>query len=173
MISDAKHSRVLGDLRAIFAQLKPGQKTYDEIVATREQVFARYSPIFCTDHIADLSQDEFTSFLYPENNRHWSGLYRQGLGTATDMKRLRSALSTLLDEGRPIRERFPEALNMVTGLGKALATAILTVAYPDKYGVWNNTSEAALRQVGLWPNFDRGEGVGAVGTRRSTASSRD
>ncbi|MBI3025478.1 MAG: DUF1016 family protein [Candidatus Tectomicrobia bacterium] len=160
MAGDAKYNTVLGDLRAVLAQIKPGEKTYDEIAAPREQVFARYRPIFSTDHIADLSKDEFTSFLYIENNRHWSGLYRQGLGAATDIKKLRQALGILLDERKPIRERFPEALSMVTGLGKALATAILTVAYPDKYGVWNNTSEAALRQLGLWPNLDRGEGIG-------------
>jgi len=43
---------------------------------------------------------------------------------------------------------------------RQLATSILIVAYPDRYGVWNNTSEAALRQVGLWPVFERGEGIG-------------
>jgi hypothetical protein len=76
------------------------------------------------------------------------------------MKRLRQALGVLTDEGRAISDRFPEALSMVTGLGKAVATGILTVAYPDKYGVWNNTSEAAIRKVGLWPSFEGGEGVG-------------
>jgi hypothetical protein len=50
---------------------------------------------------------------------------------------------------------------MVGGIGKATATAILTVAYPDVYGVWNNTSEGALRKVGLWPHFGKGESVGA------------
>jgi len=70
------------------------------------------------------------------------------------------ALGVLLDEGRPIRERFPEALGMVLGFGKGIATGILTVAYPEQFGVWNNTSEAALRQVGLWPNLLKGEGIG-------------
>jgi len=160
MASEAKYSAILGDLRAALARFKPGQKAYDEIVATREQVFARYRPIFSPEHIRALARDEFTSFLYFENNHHWSGLYRQGLGAAADMEKLRAALAILLDENRPIRERFPEALGMVSGFGKAIATGILTVAYPEKYGVWNNTSEAGLRQAGLWPNFDRGEGVG-------------
>lgn len=160
MPSEAEYGTVLSNLRGVLARFKPGQKTYDEIVATREQVFARYKPLFCSDHIPNLSKDEFTSFLYFENNHHWSGLYRQGLGAAADMERLRQALALLLDERKPIRERFPEALSMVTGFGKAIATGLLTIAYPDKYGVWNNTSEAALRQVGLWPDLERGEGVG-------------
>jgi hypothetical protein len=157
---EAKYSKVPGDLRGALVRFKPGQKTYDEIVATREQVFAKYRPIFSPEHVPSLTKDEFTSFLYFENNCHWSGLYRQGLGAAGDMGRLRGSLAILLDENRPIHERFPEALGMVSGFGKAIATGILTVAYPEKYGVWNNTSEAGLRQVGLWPNFERGEGVG-------------
>jgi len=160
MAGEAKYSKAVSELRGVFARFKPGQKTYDEIVGTRDQVFARYRPIFLPEHVPSLTKEEFTSFLYLENNRHWSGLYRQGLGAAGDMNRLRQALAVLLDESRSIRERFPEALGMVTGFGKAIGTGILTVAYPDKYGVWNNTSEAALRQVGVWPNLERGEGVG-------------
>jgi hypothetical protein len=144
----------------VLVRFKPGQKTYDEIVAPRDEVFAKYTPIFSHNHIPALSREEFTSFLYFENNRHWSGLYRKGLQAATDIVRLREALAILLDESKPIRDRFPSAIGMVTGFGKAIATAILTVAYPNVYGVWNNTSEAALRQVGLWQNLEHGEGIG-------------
>jgi hypothetical protein len=98
--------------------------------------------------------------LYIENNHHWSGLYRKGLGAAEDMNTLRQAITVLLDEDQPIQERLPKALDRVTGLGKAIATAILTVAYPAKYGVWNNTSEAVLRKVELWPDFAKGEDIG-------------
>ncbi len=142
-------------------RIKPGQRTYEEIVATRDQVFARYRPIFSPDHVANLSKDEYTSFLYFENNRHWSGLYRKGLQAAADMDNLRAALALLLDESKPITERFRQALDNVNGLGKGTATGILTVAYPDVYGVWNNTSESALREIGIWPEFDRGEGIGS------------
>ncbi|RME94858.1 MAG: hypothetical protein D6773_19070, partial [Alphaproteobacteria bacterium] len=31
--------------------------------------------------------------------------------------------------------------------GKNIATAVLLVRYPDRYGVWNNTSEAALKKL--------------------------
>jgi hypothetical protein len=160
MANKEQYSKAISDLRGVIARFKPGQRTYDEIVGTREDVFARYRPIFSPEHISKLTKDEFTSFLYFENNRHWSGLYRHGLGAASDMSTLRQALAVLLEENRPIRERFPEAINMVTGFGKAIATGILMVAYPEKYGVWNNTSEAALRQAGLWPSFERGGDIG-------------
>jgi hypothetical protein len=157
---EVNYTTAVGKLREALTSFKPGQKIYDQIVPSREQVFARYRPIFACDHIASLSKDEFVSFLYFENNRHWNGLHRRGLETATDMDNLRQSLGILLDEGRPIRDRFPKALGMVLGLGKGLATGVLTVAYPDKYGVWNNTSEAGLRQVGLWPSLEPGEGIG-------------
>jgi hypothetical protein len=151
MASETKYNTSLGDLQSALTRFKSGQKDYDELVSTREQVFALYRPIFSPEHIPSLTSDEFKSFLYPKNNHHWTSLYRPGLGVASDIDKLRAALAVLLNENRPIRERFPEALRMVTGFGKAIATAILTVAYPDKYGVWNGVSEAALRRLGLWP----------------------
>lgn len=84
MSNGATYSKILGDLRQVLARFKPGQKVYDEIVATRDHVFARYRPVFSSDHVASLTRDEFTSFLYLENNCHWSGLYRHGLGAAAD-----------------------------------------------------------------------------------------
>jgi len=42
---------------------------------------------------------------------------------------------------------------MVRGLGRSVITAILQVIYPDKYGVLNNTAEAGMRQVGVWPKL--------------------
>jgi hypothetical protein len=157
--NESAYSKVLGDLRTAIGKLKPGQEVY-EILEKRDEVFARYQPIFSTQHLENLSKEEFTSFLYVENNQHWSGLYRKGLHAADDLDRLSKALRILLDEGTPIRERFPQAIELVGGIGKATATGILTVAYPNIYGVWNNTSEAALRHAGLWPDFPRGEGIG-------------
>jgi hypothetical protein len=160
MAADVTYTDAIGRLREALTFFKAGDSTYDGIVAPREQVFARYQPIFSKHHIPQLSKDEFTSFLYLENNRHWSGLYRKGLGAANDMQKLREALSVLLNEDEPIWDRFPRALALIDGFGKGIATGILTVAYPKTYGVWNNTSEAGLREVGLWPSFERGEGLG-------------
>lgn len=160
MADEENYSKALNELRGITPRFKPGQRIYDEIVGFRDQVLARYRPIFSSEHIPTLTKEEFTSFLYPENNRHWNGLYRKGLGAAEDIDALRQGLTVLLDEDKPIQERLPKALDRVAGLGKATATAVLTVAYPNRYGVWNNTSEAVLRQVGLWPEFGWGVDIG-------------
>jgi hypothetical protein len=147
-------------LRQAAQALKPGHEAYDTIVRQKEAVFARFQPVFSFDRIGELTRDEYTPFLYLENNHHWSGLYRQGLRTAEDMPKLRKALWLLLDESKPIAKRFGEALALVDGLGKGIATAILTVAYPDRYGVWNNTSEAGLKMLGLWPDVPKGSSLG-------------
>jgi hypothetical protein len=157
MTSEETYSTGLGELRAALIWLKPDR---GKMVALRNQVIAKYQPIFSPKHIPGLLEDEFTSFLYFENNHHWTGLYRKGRDAASDMDRLRKCLAVLLDENKPLRERFPQALDMVSGLGKGIATAILTVAYPEKYGVWNDTSEKGLHRVGLWPKFKRGEDRG-------------
>ncbi|RMD59354.1 DUF91 domain-containing protein, partial [Candidatus Parcubacteria bacterium] len=60
----------------------------------------------------------------------------------------------------PLAHRFDDALTRIRGLGKALASAILLVVYPDRYGVWNSTSESGLKILDLWPQFERGISVG-------------
>jgi len=160
MNETAKYQEALGKLRDKLATIKQGTKINEEIVMPKDRVFARYQPVFSLTHLGELGEEEFRSFLYFENNRHWSGLYRKGLRACSDMVLLRKGLKVLLDENYPIAKRFSEAINMIPGMGKALASAILTVAYPDRYGVWNNTSEAGMRTLGIWPDFDRGASLG-------------
>lgn len=112
-----------------------------------------------------MSKDEFTSFLYFENNHHWSGLHRKGLQAAADMSTLRKALGVLLDESKPIHERFPVALNIVGGFGKATATGILTVAYPAVYGVGTIRLKVRCVRSGCGPIWTKGR-VTARGTPR-------
>jgi len=153
--------RALSELRDTLARV-PKDTDLQNIINARNEVFTRYQPIFSLNNLPNLSVEEFSSFLYSENNKHWSGFHRHVGKLTADMNKLRHALTILLNENRPLAERFDEVVSasMVKGLGKGLATAILLVAYPDRYGVWNNTSEAALRQMGIWPEFDRSMTLG-------------
>ncbi len=126
----------------------------------REQVFADYEPLFSLNNLNDFDVEKFKSFLYFENNQHWTGLNRQVSRLVASEEKLVNALSILLDENRPIASRFDEALGSLKGFGKGLASAILLIAYPDKYGVWNNTSESAMKLLGIWPAFKRGMSLG-------------
>ena len=144
-------------LRALYARVG---KRPDFVRRVREQehVLAQYQPLFRQPE--GLTVEAFRSFLYFENNRHWTGLHRQVSRLLSDMTTLRQALGVLVDESRPLAPRFDQALKQVRGMGKALATAILLVAYPDRYGVWNQASEAALKILGIWPDFPRGTSPG-------------
>lgn len=131
---------------------------YADITSRRDDVLRQYQPIFNSENIKNLTKDDFLSFLLIKNNHHWDSLHRVGKPMTEDMGLLREALGILLDERRGVRERLNELRperywgknSMVSHLGMPVLTAILTVSYPDKYGVWNNTSDAGLREVKLW-----------------------
>lgn len=128
------------------------------IVRARDEVHARYQPMFRIENIDALQADEFRKFLSFKNNRHWLGLSRLG-GMVNDLPRLKSALRILLDESSPIEVRLNELLPKkphayLPKFGKAVITPILMIAYPDKYAVWNTVSGKAMDSLGLKPKFD-------------------
>ena len=132
------------------------------IIDAKDEVIRRYQQIFTPGVLDEISAEQFRSFLRFENNCHWTGLSRKGNSTTQDMKKLHKALCILLDESESatIEERldklFPGGEANVPNLGKAILTAILTIVYPDRYGVWNGISEEAAKRLEIWPNFDRG-----------------
>lgn len=149
----------VGQLRTALSKFK-GTESYQKFVEPKERIFARYQPVFHLDHISNITAEEFRSFLVFENNRHWTGLHRQGPKICRDMPHLRKALTLLLDQNHKISHRLNKVIEMVPGMGKAIATAILVITYPDQYGVWNRISEAGLQKLEIWPEFERGESFG-------------
>lgn len=132
---------------------------YKKIINGRDEVLAKYQPIFNSEKVGDITVNEFQSFLRFDNNRHWTQLHRSGDSACRDMNSLREGLKLLLDESKPIAERLTDSIHMIHGVGKGITTAILMVAYPNKYGVWNNRSEKALMTIGIWPDFSAGENL--------------
>lgn len=126
------------------------------IINAKEEVLGRYKPIFQPENIGELAEDDFLSFLNLTNNHHWSGLSRQKQKLKGNIVVIRDTLAELFDEKKPISTRFDRTIARIGGIGKALATALLLVAYPEKYGVWNETSEKCLKKFNLWPKFRRG-----------------
>ncbi len=126
-----------------------------------QEVIARYGNLFHPQNIDALTAEDFKSFLLFKENHHWKGINRTGNLITSDMARLREALKVLLDESQPVEKRldvlFP--LNQpgsLKGMGKAIATPILLVVYPEKYGVWNELSQQGLKQLNRFPQFGRG-----------------
>jgi hypothetical protein len=148
------------DLLALLsAHLKQASSSEDfvRLRDAREQVCSRYGAVFRPDRLDRLTAAEFKSFLDFKNNQHWSGLHRIGGKAVKQMPGLRVALAQLLDESQPLARRLEAALRH-PGLGKGIATAILLVVFPEKYGVWNNRSEKVLKKLGLWPAGNKSPG---------------
>jgi len=142
----------------LIKQLDTPDADFTDITTYKDEVLKRYQPIFSISAIPKLTKADFVSFLLYRNNHHWDGLQRIKGRITRDMNLLQEALSILLDESRPIQVRLNELLpdrnlggeGMVPYLGRPVLTAILLVGYPEKYGVWNNTSDAGLKIVRLW-----------------------
>lgn len=152
---------VIGKLREGLVAFQKDPEAKD-MLGSRDEVLARFQPTFDKSHLPGLTEDEFRSFLLFENNRHWSGLHRQSTRICEDMPKLRSVLIELVDESLPLKDRLNDAESEIKGMGKAIITAILTVAYPDRYGVWNRQSEATMTHLGIFPSFERGNPSVAV-----------
>jgi len=159
MIPEAALQEALGKLRVALERAKRNP-IYNETIEAQPEVLARFRPVFSLPNVSNCEESQVKEFLREENNKHWSGLHRMGNYLCKDMPALRKALTTLVDEGQPLATRLTQAVTTIRGLGNAIATAILLVVYPDKYGVWNRISEAALRELGVWPTFDRGSTIG-------------
>lgn len=160
MNKTAKYKNALGEIRQEYATVKDQDSDFKNITDPRDAVFARYQPIFSLDKVNNITEDEFLSFLLFKNNHHWTGLSRNGPKICSDMDNLKSELKKLLSENLSITERLNEVHKNVFAMGRATITAILSIAFPDKYGVWNSTSEGALKRLDIWPKFDHGETFG-------------
>lgn len=148
----------LGQLRAAKAAMVDDAQIKD-ILEAKDEVLARYRPAFQPGRVEAIEEDVIRSFLRFENNQHWTGLHRQVNRICADMDKTRSALGALVDETRPVADRM-QPVTDIKGMGKGIITAILHVAYPDQYGVWNNTSHDGLAEIGLLPHAPRGASFG-------------
>lgn len=155
-------SEIINNLQRILDSLRTGEDTeLAEIVEARDEVLGRYQTVFSLEHIPALTAEEFKSFLFFKNNRHWWAIHRQSNLIVEDMDALKKALSVLLDESRTIEDRLRElrprsSEPKVKGLARSVITPILLIAYPNQYGVLNQVAESALKELDLWPDFERG-----------------
>jgi hypothetical protein len=159
--------RALDTIRSVIAliEAEPNDSESNVNIAAKDRVLGRYGPVFSPEHVTSVDAETFRGFLLYENNRHWTSLHRLGPMMMEDMPRLREALALLVDERLPLRSRLERlrpnnGTPMVKGLSRSVITAVLQVVYPDKYGVWNNTSQAGLSEVGLWPKLSRASFAG-------------
>ena len=151
-------AEALKQLRGILRRIKAGEDEELSLMAgAKEKVLRRYQRVFSDENLPNLTKKDFLGFLRIKNNRHWDGINRYGPTITKDMGALREALRALLDESVPLRSRLdeirpPSGPGRIKGLARATITPILLVRYPEQYGVFNKTSETALKRIGLWPD---------------------
>ena len=138
---------------------------FAQMVGDRDSVHREFGRLFHPENLLRLTAEEFKEFLLYEHNRHWWGIHRHQARLVSDMDRLRKGLGILLDESRATGQRLDyiepgNGPKPIPGLGKAVFTPILHVAYPDKYGVWNSVAESAMVRLQLWPSFGWGWSFG-------------
>ncbi len=68
-------------------------------------------------------------------------------------------LVRLIDPNSSPTVRWDSIANL-KGMGHGIASAILHVSSPESLGVWNSTSEGALKKLGMFPEFPRGATLG-------------
>lgn len=159
-ITIMEKQKAISELSSVYERAK-SQLEFIDMFNARDEVIQRYQRVFSLNNLPNLTKEEFLSFLQFENNQHWTHLYRQQRMITADMNALREALVYLVDEGIPIEERLnrlrpPGGNPWIKGLSKAIITPILLIMNPDKYGVWNGTSEGSMRTLKIMPYLKRG-----------------
>lgn len=138
-------------LEDLVERLIAAVKLDPNIEQNARDVRAKYGPMFTAEGISNLDPEKFRAFLTYKENKHWTGLQQVSAKLTADLPLLKRALSVLVDTSKSISSRIDEAREIVQGLGKARISAILVVAFPDDFGVYNSASDAALEKIGVHP----------------------
>ncbi|MGC8581973.1 MAG: McrB family protein [Thermoplasmata archaeon] len=91
---------------------------------------------------------------FTKDNKHWSIYYLNNnkYKLQENFDKLKEAINRLLDENSPIQERLKDVLSddgryKVKGVDIAIYSAILLLAYPNKYALWNNLTVDAVNSI--------------------------
>jgi hypothetical protein len=142
-MNNTDYKLAVDKLRAVLAA-RDSDPVLRDLIKAKDACLARYTPIFSLHEISSLTAEQFKSFLLFENNKHWTGLGRKGYQACSDMVALREALSLLFDEKKTRADRMNKVADEIPGIGKALITALMLVAYrrtdPAIHGMGTDTS---------------------------------
>jgi len=125
-------------------------------IKARLKAYTVFREKFSRDKLVDWEKlhDDFRDFLYFKNNYSWTTLYRSGLKSLSDLKKLWKLLTFIQDESISIRRRVREGLTgrrHCPGIGRNILTALIHTFNPDKYGVWNSRTEDTLTMIRRTP----------------------
>ncbi len=77
----------IDQLRAVLEAISMNSELVG-VIQARDEVIARYQPLFAPAHLPKLTAEAFESFLLYDNNKHWTGINRYGSRMTQDMPQL-------------------------------------------------------------------------------------
>ena len=76
-MTESTFQSAVGGLQKLLSRLSE-EKLIEKYEAESQEDYNRFRPVFSLNGIHSLNIEEFKAFLSKINNRHWSGLARQG-----------------------------------------------------------------------------------------------
>ncbi len=124
-------------------------------IADRKQAYSIFSPHFKQDNLKNIENvcDAYERWLLASNNKSWTNLQRMGKYALDQPVKLCKLLGFLQQETVPIEERIQKGLagkHKVFGIAKGILTGLLHTMYPEKYGVWNNSTINAFKELDIY-----------------------
>ncbi len=126
-------------------------ESYQNARQNSAQVQETWGPIL--RDFENITREQYRRFLDFDVNQHWTQLYRQATPTLEN-DNFRHALAALAAENHDVADRIDNAIK-VPGVGIATASALLCTM-DGRWGVWNGTTDGALKKLGLYPTFPHG-----------------
>ena len=145
--SDENFNKAINIIIKTYLTYKNNDDELKDMFENEGNVITKWSKKFNLNNIDNITKNDFNFFNYTENH-HWKNIHRYK--NKINLDDFRNGLKILLNESKDIGERFKEAIGMVKYLKIATASPILLVSNPEKYGIWNNISQAALEKLNLW-----------------------
>lgn len=136
------------------------KRIYEDIELSSEELdtISKYGRKFHLENINRLTKDDFVDFFRFKNNNHWKYISRHVNTVTNNMNKLKLAIKHLLDENLPMVDRYNDVIANngkmhITQFGRAKATPILFLAYPESYCVYNDIVEKAMKRLDIFPEI--------------------
>jgi len=84
----------VSELKTRFVKLKSsGNEIFHSIVDARDGVISRFRPVFSSENVFEITEQEFKEFLLFDNNKHWSGYFIHRLINQRDLQTIGNEVS--------------------------------------------------------------------------------
>jgi len=124
-------------------------------MAERETAYKKFSTHFLKKNLSNVEHIcmSYGRWLSAKNNKSWTNMQRVGVRALDQPEKLCQLLGLIQDESFSIIERVQKGLAgkyKVDGIDKGILTGLFHTLYPEKYGVWNGSTERTFRKLDIY-----------------------